>query len=73
MFNLKKISHTAVNYLLLLFNVQMQQFQIRILQTDQSKINVVNGLTSPCISTGTLNKSKTKSFIFMAEGSVATE
>lgn len=73
MFNLKKISHTAVNYLLLLFNVQMQQFQIRILQTDHSKINVVNGLTSPCINTGTLTKSKTKSFIFMAEGSVATE
>lgn len=73
MFNLKKISHTAVNYLLLLFNVQMQQFQIRILQTDHSKINVVYGLTSPCISTGTLTKIKTKSFIFMAEGSVATE
>lgn len=73
MFNLKKISHTAVNYLLLLLNVQMQQFQIRILQTDHSKINVVNGLTSPYISTGTLTKSKTKSFIFMAEGSVATE
>lgn len=73
MFNLKKNITYSSELPPLLFNVQMQQFQIRILQTDHSKINVVNGLTSPCINTGTLTKSKTKSFIFMAEGSVATE